>query len=154
VFVLATTVKVTVPFPLPDPPDAMLIQELSSDADHAHPVGDATVNETEPPARATDCAAGETEYVHGIPDWTTLTDCPAIVSEPVRWDELEFAATVNVRVPLPAPLAPFVIEIQDEDDEADHEQAEGAVTAKVLDPPESGNERLAGVTLNVQEIPD
>jgi hypothetical protein len=54
VAVLAETFRVTVPVPDPVAPVEMLIQELCSDADHAHPVGAVTANDGRPPARATD----------------------------------------------------------------------------------------------------
>ena len=67
VAVFATTVKVTVPLPLPGDPDAMLSHELCSDADHVHPVGDVTAKDAGPPTRATNKDAGDPEYAHGIP---------------------------------------------------------------------------------------
>ena len=59
--VFGATVNVTVPVPDPDAPDAMLSQELCSDADQAHPAAAVTEYETGPPARATVCDVGETE---------------------------------------------------------------------------------------------
>jgi hypothetical protein len=59
--VFAATFNVTVPLPDPLAPLAMLIQELCSDADQAHPAVAVTLNEAGPPARATDREVGETE---------------------------------------------------------------------------------------------
>lgn len=61
VAVFAVTLNVTVPFPVPDTPDEMLIQALCSEADQVQPAGDVTANAAAPPARATVCDAGETE---------------------------------------------------------------------------------------------
>ena len=82
--VFATTVKVTVPLPLPEEPDAMLSQVLCSDDDHVQPTGEVTARDAEPPARATNSDPGDTEYVHGTPAWTTLTVCPPMVTVPLR----------------------------------------------------------------------
>ena len=61
VAVFAVTLKVTVPFPFPDAPEAMLIHELCSDADQLHPADAVTANAAGPPARATVLDVGETE---------------------------------------------------------------------------------------------
>jgi hypothetical protein len=54
--------------------------------------------------------AGVTLKVQENPDWVTLTDCPAMLSEPLRWDADEFEPTEKVTVPFPLPPAPLVIE--------------------------------------------
>ncbi|MGB2713118.1 MAG: hypothetical protein WBC51_03000 [Vicinamibacterales bacterium] len=59
--VFGATVNVTVPFPDPDAPDAMVSQELCSEADHVHPAMVVTANAAGPPARATVRDVGETE---------------------------------------------------------------------------------------------
>ena len=59
--VFAATVNLTVPPPVPDPPDAILIHELCSKADQLQPAVVPTENEAAPPARATDWDVGETE---------------------------------------------------------------------------------------------
>ena len=51
--VLACTEYPTVPFPLPLPPDVMLIQLALLDATQPHPVGDVTDTEYEPPPLGT-----------------------------------------------------------------------------------------------------
>jgi hypothetical protein len=69
--VCTATENVTVPVPLPDAPAAILIQEACSDADQLQPLCDVTLKVTLPPLRTTDCAVGDTVYVHGTPAWFT-----------------------------------------------------------------------------------
>jgi hypothetical protein len=52
--VFAATVNLTVPLPVPDPPDAILIHELCSETDQAQPADVATAKDAGPPARAMD----------------------------------------------------------------------------------------------------
>jgi hypothetical protein len=66
--VFAATEYATVPDPEPLPPDVMVIHEAELDAVHAHPLVVVTLT---------------------VP----VNVCPAIVSDPVRWVDVEFAAT-------------------------------------------------------------
>jgi hypothetical protein len=54
------------------------------------------------------------------------------------------AATVNVTAPLPAPLVPDVIEINESVVDAVHAHPVGCVTVKLLLPPPTGNAWIAG----------
>ena len=57
--VLAATVNITVPFPLPVAPDVTVIQGTVLLADHAHPDGDVTaIGVPGPPAAPTLCVGG------------------------------------------------------------------------------------------------
>jgi hypothetical protein len=76
----------------------------------------------------------------------TLTDCPAIVNEPLRCDVVEFDPTEKFTVPFPSPLEPFVIEIHVVAVAAVHGQPSGAVTANVLEAADDPSDRLVGVT--------
>lgn len=144
---LAPAVKATVPFPLPLAPLVIEIHATEDEADQPQPVGAVTENVLDPPDDPIDRLAGVTLKVQENPDWVTLTDCPAMLSEPLRCDVDEFEPTENVTVPFPLPPAPLVIEIHDVGDVADQAQPTGAVTANVLEPPEDAIERLVGLTL-------
>jgi hypothetical protein len=64
VAVLATTVKATVPLPVPDAPDVSLIHATLVDAVHAHvPAEAVTAIEPDPPASPTFCESDESENV-------------------------------------------------------------------------------------------
>jgi len=116
------------------------------DADHAHPVGAVIEKVLDPPDDVIDRLVGATVKVHGTPVWVTVTDCPAIVSVPLRCVAVVFAATEIDTVPVAVPVAPAVIVIHGEEDAAVQAQPIGAVTANVFDPPDDPNERLVGVT--------
>lgn len=55
-------------------------------------------------------------------DCFTITVLPATIRYPVRLEELVFAATVNVAVPLPLPCAPLVNVIQGSSEPAEEAQ--------------------------------
>ena len=142
--VFAATENVTAPLPLPAAPAVMFSHADPSDADHVQPPGAVTENVTGPPVRATACATGDTEYVHGAPAWVTPRASPAIVIVALRLAVVPFAATVNATVPLPLPLAPLVIAIHDAVSEAVHPHPAGAVTENVLAAPDAPIDRLDG----------
>jgi hypothetical protein len=77
-------VNVTVPFPLPFAPSVIVIQLDCSVAVHVQPVGAVTVNVDVPPAAASVCSSGVTEYVQPCPACVTPTEWPAIVRLPFR----------------------------------------------------------------------
>jgi hypothetical protein len=111
---LAATLNVTVPLPDPLAPPVTTIQVALLEADHAHPLVVVTVNEPLPPLAGTVWDTGEIEYAHGAgaAACVTVKVCPATVIVPVRSVVVELAATLNVMVPLPDPLAVPVIVIQ------------------------------------------
>jgi hypothetical protein len=74
----------------------------------------------------------------------TLKVCPAIVTEPLRCEVDELAATVTVAFPLPVPLPPDVIESQLVELFDPQVQPLPAVTATVTPSPALGELRLAG----------
>ena len=142
----AAVVNATVPLPFPFAPLVIEIQATGDDADHVQPEGAATAKVPEPPVDPNERLVGVTLYVQDTPACVTLTDCPAMVSEPVRCDVLEFDPTEKVTVPFPSPLEPFVIEIHVADDAAVHGQPTGAVTENVPEALDDPSERLVGDT--------
>lgn len=110
VALLADTLKVTVPPPDPLAPAVTTIQLALLAALHVQPPAVVTVDEPLPPADGIDCDAGEIEYAHGAAAaCVMLKVCPAILMVPVRCVVAVLAATLNVTVPLPDPLAPPVM---------------------------------------------
>ena len=77
-----------------------------------------------------------------MPAWFTVNGTPPIVSVPVR-DAPALAATLNVVVPLPVPLAPPVIVSQVSLLVAVQLQPAAVVTATVLPGCRRGRQRLA-----------
>ena len=76
----------------------------------------------------------------------TVTLLPATLIEPLRFDAVVFAATMNVVVPLPLPLAPAVIVIHALSLDEVHAQLPAVVIA--IDPlaPFASNAKLLGAT--------
>jgi len=110
--VLAPTLYVTVPLPVPLAPAVTLSQPALVVAVQTHPALAVTVTV---PVVATEVVrfddTGEIENEHGAPAWLTVNVCPAMVTVPVRDPVPVFAATLYDTVPLPLPLAPAVIVI-------------------------------------------
>ena len=106
---LACTVKATGPLPVPLAPAVTVIQLTLLSADHGHPVCVVTCADPLSPMLAADVDVGEMENVQLTPACVTVNVCPAIVSVPTRWEALELAAALYVRLPLPLPLPPAVI---------------------------------------------
>jgi len=102
--VLAATVKPTVPLPAPDAPLVTVSHPAFALAVHVQvPAEAVTATDAAPPASPTFWLAGAIVIVHGGGGGAaceTVNVCPPIVSVPVRAAP-EFAATVNVTVPLP-----------------------------------------------------
>lgn len=139
VALFAATLNVTVPLPDPLAPAVTTIQLAVLDADHVQPPPVVTVNEPEPPADGIDCDTGAIEYVQGCAAaCVTVNVCPPAVIVPVRCVVAVFAATLNVTVPLPEPLAPAVTTIQLALLDADHVQPSPALTANEPEPPAAG----------------
>ena len=104
--------NVTLPLPVPDAPveidshDALLV------AVHAHPLAAVTaIDVPAPPAAPAVCDEGLIVYEQPCA-CVTVNVCPAMVSVPLRCAPV-FAAAVYETLPLPVPLAPFVIESHD-----------------------------------------
>ena len=98
-----------VPLPLPLAPLVIVIQAAVVVAVQLQPWVVVTWTSTLPPCWSNVCEVGLIEYVHAVA-CVTVNVLPAIVSVPVR-SAPELAATENVTVPLPLPLAPDAIVI-------------------------------------------
>ncbi len=86
----------TVPLPVPLAPAVTAIQLSLLATVHVQPAAVLTETVAEPPLSVSDCAVGETEYVHDADAaaWVTAIVCPATSSVPVRGDVAVFASTV------------------------------------------------------------
>ena len=82
--------------------------------------------------------------MHGAASCVTVNVWPPAVIVPVRDVVAEFAATVNVTVPLPDPLAPPVIVIQVALLAAVHAQPLPLVTVNELVPPPATTDSETG----------
>jgi len=76
--------------------------------------------------------------------------CPPAVMVPVRLLVALLAATVNVTVPLPDPLAPLITVIQPTLLEAVHAQPPGLATVNELVPPPAATDNETGESAYVQ----
>src|SRR5215831_18103303 len=83
-------------------------------------------------------------------DWLMVMVCPATVSVPVRLPVEALAATEYATLPLPVPLEPDVIVIQEAPLLA--VQLEAAVTPTLPLPPPAPYEALAGETLTLSTV--
>jgi len=111
--VFGAAVKLTVPLPVPPPEPLMVIQLAPLNELHVHPTPVVIVTDPLPPPEGTDCEAGLTEYVHGgAAACVTVKVLSPTVMVPVRCAVVPLAATENVTVPLPEPLAVPVTVIQ------------------------------------------
>jgi hypothetical protein len=137
--------------PLPLVPDAMLIHEALLRAVHAQPDAAVTATVPSPPPAGSDRVSGAIANVQPSP-CCTVTVCPATVIVPERDGPL-VAAARKLTLPLPLPLAPETIVIQDALLAAVHPQPEPAVTATDASPPAAGTARVSGDTENVQPCP-
>jgi len=128
------TVKVTVPLPAPAAADVTVIQGALLAAVHMQP--DPVVmaaDSPEVPAAGAELVSGATVYGH-VADWLTVYLSPATVTVPLRGPP-SFDATWIVTLPLPAPAAPAVTEIQLTSLFAVHAHPLPAVTENTPDPP-------------------
>ena len=82
--------------------------------------------------------------MHGAAAWVTVKVCPPAVIVPVRDVVAEFAATLNVTVPLPDPLAPPVIVIQLSLVDAVHAHPAPLVTVNDPVPPPAATDSETG----------
>jgi hypothetical protein len=77
----------------------------------------------------------ESEYVHAVPDWATVTCLPAIATVPVRELVDVFAVAAIVVAPLPLPAFPPVTVSQASLLTAVHEQPDTLVIPIEAEPP-------------------
>jgi hypothetical protein len=99
----------TTPFPVPDAPLAIEMNDELVTAVHVHDAADAvTLTATVPPAASIVTVSGEIEKVHGAAACVAVNVCPAIVTVPLRASAV-LAANDSETVPLPVPLAPDAI---------------------------------------------
>ena len=125
---LAVTLYATWPLPLPLAPPVTVIQDAPLAAVQAHP--DAAVTPTAAEL-ATDPSVAPTEEsvnVHEAASCVTVKVRPAMVTVPVRALVVVLAAMEYPTLPLPLPLAPPVIVIQDALLVAVHAQPASEVT--------------------------
>ncbi len=107
--VLATTVYPTVPFPVPEAPDRIDIQDELLVAVHAASPGVAVTETVAFPPELAGVADGGFKLKDAEePDCVMLNVWPAIVSEPDREFDEVFAATEYPTDPFPVPEAPDV----------------------------------------------
>src|SRR6266550_5410810 len=129
----------------------MVIQEALLAAVHAQAAPAVTETVPSPPEAGTVCVSGDKANVQPWP-CTTVTVRPPMVIVPDRVDPV-VAATANVTVPAPLPLAPAVMVIHGALLVAVHAQPAPAVTETVPLPPEEGTVCVSGDTANVQPWP-
>jgi hypothetical protein len=143
----------TVPLPVPDPPEPTLSQVALLVVLQAHVLPAVTETATDSPAAGEVRLVGEIAYVHGVPAWVTLKVWPAMVIVPVRWAVPVLAATTTLTVPLPVPDPPeptlsqvaLLVVLQ--------AHVLPAVTATATDSPEAGEVRVVGEIAYVHGVP-
>jgi hypothetical protein len=140
--VLAAAVMLTVPLPVPEPPDVTVIQLTFGTAVHEQPALVVTALEPDQPLAGTVWLAGAIAKLHDVA-CVTVNVWPAIVNVPVRKTP-GFTATVKLTVPLPVPEAPDVTVIQLTLATAVHEHPVPAVTALEPVPPPAATAWLDG----------
>ena len=153
---LAATLKVTVPLPLPLLRPVNEIHDALLLADHSHP--DGAVIDVESPLAAeavTEIVRGETAETAqlgraGAASWSIVTNCSAMTRDAVR-ALLVFAETVNVTAPDPVPAVPPLMAIHDASVRTLHAQAVGALIVIRLFPPEDGSASRVDDRSYVQE---
>jgi hypothetical protein len=150
VVVFAATLYWIVPFPVPEPPLTMLIQDAPLVAVHAHAIEPATVTDPVEPVAGTVTDTGESVIAHPWPACVTVACCPPIVSVAVRSAFVLFAATLKKTDPLPVPLAPEVIVIHDAVFVVVHWQPAPAVTVMPLKAIPGVSAMLAGESDTLQ----
>jgi hypothetical protein len=140
-------VRLTVPLPEPLAPEVTEIHETLLLAVQVQPAPAVTDTVPLPPDAGTDCVSGAIANEQPLP-WVTVTVWPATVSVPDRFGPVA-AATANVTVPDPLPLAPEVIVIHGCALEAVHAQPAPPLTFTVRVPPEASTLCESGDTSNV-----
>ena len=109
---VGSTLRTTVPLPVPLAPDATAIQAASLVAvqPHAGPVVTDTL--TLPPVAATVWLSGDTPYVHASPSWLMVNVWPATAIVARRVAGVGFAAMLNPIDVDPLPLVALVTATQ------------------------------------------
>jgi hypothetical protein len=153
VLVLAATLKATVPLPEPLDPLVTVIQLAESVAVHAQPLPAVTANDPVPPPAGAEWLDADRLKVHGAAAWVIVNVWVPTVMVPVRPDVFGFAATLKVTVPIPVPLAPFVMVIHAVLLVAVHEQLVPVVTLKDVVMPAAGTEAPGDPSVNVHVPP-
>jgi hypothetical protein len=90
-------------------------------------------------------------YVHPWP-WFTVNALPPALTVPVLAAPV-LGATLSCTVPVPLPVPPAVIVIQESGVEADHAQPADDCTSNDVGPPPFGTVALAGAIVNEQPCP-
>jgi hypothetical protein len=144
VVVFGDALKPTVPLPVPLDPLTTLTHPALLAAVHPQPAVVVTATLPDPPAAANACDAGEMLNEHPTPDWVTVKVRPATVSVALRCAVAVVAATANVTMPLPAPVAPVLIDSQVALLAAVQAQPAPADTAMLPVPPADANVCDAG----------
>jgi hypothetical protein len=133
--VLAAIEKLTVPFPVPVPLLIIIQAELLTAVQLQPPLDVITLKPLAAAAEEKFPIVGDIAYVQLLA-WLTVNVCPAIVKVPVLGEPL-FAATVKETAPVPVPLLPAVIVIQETLDAAVQAQPVLVVTLALPLPPTS-----------------
>jgi hypothetical protein len=145
--VLACTVYVAVPEPVPDP--VIVAHDWFEEVVHEQFAAVVTVIVPVAPFGAAVTSDGVTENVQVALGSLTVNDCPAIVSVAVRESVPVFAPAEKPTVPEPVPLAPLVRLTHVDPLDAVQLQLEGVVTVTVPVPPAAGSAWLVGEIVNV-----
>jgi len=143
-----------VPFPLPVAPEVMLNQLLLAVADQLQPALVVTLAVPDPEDAEGLADVGATVKVQAAvaPAWITVTVLPATVSVPVRGELEVFAATLNVTVPLPFPLAPEVIVNQEVLLVAAHVQPAVVETVELAELAAAAGLKVVGATVKLHVV--
>jgi hypothetical protein len=107
-----------------------------------------------PPSDVNDREVGVIDDVQLGAAWVTVKVLPPRVSVPVRVVFPLLGATLKATPPVPVPLAPPVMVIQEALLLASHEQPAAVVTVLLPAPPSASNAWLTGETLYEQLVPD
>jgi hypothetical protein len=143
--VLAATVNATVCEPEPDEV-LTVIHESDVVAVHMQLAVVVTTVDDEPPLGLTLSVCGLNEYWHEVrAAWVTVRVWPAMVSVPLRCDELVDAATTNATLPFPLPVDPDVTVIHETLLRAVQLQPADVVTADDPVPPLPTTEAVVGL---------
>jgi len=150
--VLSVNAKATVPLPVPLAPDVMETHERVSVVVQLQPAAVVTLTLPVPAAAAGVSKVGAAVKVHGggAPACVTVTVWPATVTLAVRGEVDVLAVNEKMVVPLPMPVAPELIEIQETLSDAAQLQPAAVVTLTLPLPATSAGLSEGGATVKVQ----